>query len=179
MEREQLHALLDRCRDNDRAAQEKVYKHFFLSMFQYARKMVKDDHDAISIINDGFLKAFMNIETFSWQKGAFEAWLRTIITNTAFNHIQKNKRSVPTIQLEEEIHQYINCTATTPKPEFIQSLINNLPPLAKSVLSLNVEGYSHREISTLLSISEMASRWHLSQARKQLKSTLKEMEDRA
>lgn len=179
MEREQLHALLDRCRDNDRAAQEKVYKHFFLAMFHYARKMVKDEHEAISIVNDGFLKAFMNIETFSWQKGAFEAWLRTIITNTAFNHLQKNKRTVPTIHLEEDLHPIASDQTVSAKPEFIQSLINKLPPLAKSVLSLNVEGYTHREISNLLSISEMASRWHLSQARKQLKSTLKEMEDRA
>jgi RNA polymerase sigma-70 factor (ECF subfamily) len=36
-----------------------------------------------------------------------------------------------------------------------------------------IEGYTHKEIGTLLGISEGTSKWHLSEARKQLQQKIK------
>jgi len=39
-----------------------------------------------------------------------------------------------------------------------------------------VDGFSHREVADMLGISEGTSRWHLSDARRQLKQIINPME---
>ena len=47
------------------------------------------------------------------------------------------------------------------------ALVRKLPPATQAVFNLYIiEGYTHREISELLAISEGTSKWHLSEARK-------------
>mgnify|MGYP003575135827 CR=1 FL=1 len=173
VEDEVLQALLQRCQKNDKSAQERVYKLFFMSMLSSIRHKIKDEHDAVSIVNDGFLKAFLHIHTYSLEKGSFDAWLKTIVINTAIDHVKKKKRSISFTSLNDDLPLSDNSHLKVSKPEHLQRLIGHLPPLARIVLSLSVEGYSHREISHLLRISEMASRWHLSEAKRKLKSTLR------
>ena len=59
--------------------------------------------------------------------------------------------------------------------EKILDLIRSLPAATQAVFNLYiVEGYDHKEIAALLNISEGTSRWHLSEARKNLKLQLQE-----
>lgn len=54
------------------------------------------------------------------------------------------------------------------------SLVRSLPPATAAVFNLYViEGYSHKEIGRLLGISDGTSKWHLSEARKQLQQKIK------
>ena len=54
------------------------------------------------------------------------------------------------------------------------SLVRSLPPATAAVFNLYVvEGYNHKEIGSLLGISDGTSKWHLSEARKQLQQKLK------
>jgi RNA polymerase sigma-70 factor (ECF subfamily) len=56
-------------------------------------------------------------------------------------------------------------------------IIRQLPATTRTVFNLYiVDGYAHREIAALLSISEGTSRWHLNDARRQLKMILNLME---
>jgi RNA polymerase sigma factor (sigma-70 family) len=53
--------------------------------------------------------------------------------------------------------------------EEILYFLKQLPEMAATVFNLYViEGYKHKEISQLLNISEGTSKWHLSEAKKQL-----------
>jgi len=48
-------------------------------------------------------------------------------------------------------------------------LVTQLPPATQTVFNLYVvEGYTHKEIGELLGISDGTSKWHLSEARRQL-----------
>jgi RNA polymerase sigma-70 factor (ECF subfamily) len=59
----------------------------------------------------------------------------------------------------------------------IKSAINNLPDNYKRVVQLFLlEGYDHREISDILSISENASRTNLHRGKTILKKTLKHLQ---
>lgn len=173
LEAEQLFEWIEGCRKNDRSCQEKIYKHFYARMYGLVHRYVNDEQEIISIVNDGFLKAFMAIEKYSDELGSFQAWLSKITTNTALDHLRKIERMPLTTEINEEIPLKDNSHLKVIKPEYIQGLIGKLPQLAKSVLSLNMDGYSHKEISMLLNISELSSRWHLSQAKKQLREKLK------
>ena len=51
--------------------------------------------------------------------------------------------------------------------------MNKLPGNTYKVFSLYaIEGYTHKEIGELLSISSGTSKWHLSEARRKLKDLL-------
>jgi RNA polymerase sigma-70 factor (ECF subfamily) len=53
------------------------------------------------------------------------------------------------------------------------NLIKKLPAATQLVFNLyTVEGFSHREITKMLNISEGTSKWHLSEARKQLRESI-------
>ncbi len=173
METEQLFDWIEGCRGNDRSSQEKIYRHFYARMYSLVNRYVQDEQEIISIVNDGFLKAFMAIEKYSSELGTFQAWLSKITTNTALDHLRKKERLPLTTEINEEIPLRDDSHLKVMKPEYLQGLIGKLPQLAKSVLSLNMDGYSHKEISMLLNISELSSRWHLSQAKKQIREKLK------
>ena len=52
-------------------------------------------------------------------------------------------------------------------------LIKQLPPATHAVFVLfALDGYSHKEIATHLGISEGTSKWHLSEARKNLQKKI-------
>lgn len=58
--------------------------------------------------------------------------------------------------------------------EELLKLIRLLPPATAAVFNLYVvEGYNHKEIGSLLQISEGTSKWHLSEARKSLQQKIK------
>jgi RNA polymerase sigma-70 factor (ECF subfamily) len=56
-------------------------------------------------------------------------------------------------------------------------LILQLPVTTRLVFNLySIDGFSHREIASMLGISEGTSRWHLSDARRQLRLIIHLME---
>ena len=53
--------------------------------------------------------------------------------------------------------------------QYLETLLRQLPPMSQKVFNLfAVDGFSHREIAEMLHISEGTSKWHVSQARRQL-----------
>jgi RNA polymerase sigma-70 factor (ECF subfamily) len=57
--------------------------------------------------------------------------------------------------------------------EDLYRLIQKLPASSRSVFNLYViDGYKHKEISELLDISVGTSKWHLSNARKELQELI-------
>ncbi|MEK7253771.1 MAG: sigma-70 family RNA polymerase sigma factor, partial [Bacteroidota bacterium] len=55
--------------------------------------------------------------------------------------------------------------------------IKTLPPVSQKVFNLfAIDGYSHKEISELLGMSEGTSKWHLSHARQRLREMLAKIE---
>jgi RNA polymerase sigma-70 factor (ECF subfamily) len=58
------------------------------------------------------------------------------------------------------------------------ALVKELPVTTGHVFNLYViEGYSHKEIGEMLTMSEGTSKWHLSTARKMLREKLDRLEN--
>lgn len=134
--------------------------------------MTQDEDDLISILNDGFLKLFKYINGYNTEFGAFDGWLHTVIVNTAFDHFKKNKKqfkfSEINVHNEAPDNSYLHVANTNE----IEHLLLKLPATTGKVLEMSIDGFTHKEISLHLAISEISSRWHLSNARKQLKDIL-------
>lgn len=171
LNQEQLTELLIGARQNDRSAQELLYRYYHSHLYQYLRRFSSDEQELVSILNDTFLKAFVHIGRYSPERGSFIGWLKRIATNKAIDHLRQNRKEK---ELQAKLlgaAQEKVCTAPE-SCDYLQQLIHGLPQQPKRVLQLSMEGYSHREIANRLQITEISSRWHLSEARRRLKRLL-------
>lgn len=166
---EDLAALIDGCRRHDRLCQERLYKRYFDNMLDIIRRYTSDQDAAISILNNGFLRAFKKIAQFS-QKGSFEGWLRRIIVHATADYFREHK-----VQLSNDLPENITGPQTEPMEykELLQ-VLERLPNATRVVLNLFIiEGYSHREIAAMLGISTGTSKWHVSEGKRLLKDMLR------
>ena len=172
MRQNELNDIIIACKTNNPIAQERLYKHYFALMFTICKKYSEDQQTIISIINEGFLKIFTHIKSFESDKGNFEGWIKRIVTNTAidFSRAQKNKNQF--IELDEDRHEdkALQHLPDSHTEEEVLHLIKKLPAVTQQVFSMHIfKGYSHKEIAALLDIAESTSRWHVAEARKNLR----------
>lgn len=153
-------------------AQERLYKHYFALMYSICKGYSENQQTIVSLINEGFLKIFMNIGSFDNAKGNFEGWAKKIVTNTAIDHARSQKSRNNFIQLQEDKpgENTLSEKPGTHVEEEVLYLIKKMPTVTQQVFSMHVfKGYSHKEIAEILGIAESTSRWHVSEARKNLK----------
>lgn len=139
-------------------------------------RYTRNEEDAIEVLHNGFLKVYKNIHTYDPAKASLYTWIRKIVVNSAIDFIrQRNKFSV--IELEKAEEPGIDADAVTrlSAQELLQ-LVRQLSPATQTVFNLYVvEGYNHREIGEKIGISEGTSKWHLSEARRQLQALLEKL----
>lgn len=163
--------IVEGCRQRNRKAQEALYKAYYKTMMTLCLRYTKNNDDAVEVLNNGFLKVFQNIQRYESGKGSLYTWIRTIVVNSCLDFIKKRSRYERHQELNDavEVHVPPEAVSRMKAAELLQA-IRSLPPSTTAVFNLYVvEGYGHKEIGLLLSISEGTSKWHLSEARKQLK----------
>jgi RNA polymerase sigma factor (sigma-70 family) len=166
----ELKDLVKLCRDNNSAAQEKLYKLFYGSMMNVCLRYAKNPEDAVEVLNTGFLKVFQNIHQYKGEGELFYAWARKIIVNTALDRIrfEKNRynNTVP-LNINNDSKHIENDALSQLGEEDLIKMIEELPPTSRTVFNLYVfENYTHKEIGEMLNITESTSQWHLLNARR-------------
>lgn len=166
--------LVEKCKANDRAAQLQLYRKYCEGMFAVAMRFVKNEDDAEDVLQEGFIKAFKNIDQFKGEV-TFGAWLKRIVVNKSIDFLKSRKQEI--LPLEESFLKVVdddnwNVSATI-AIEDVKAVIENLESKYKYVLLMFlVEGYDHQEIAQVLNISETASRTRLLRGKEQLKQKL-------
>jgi len=157
--------------ENNRQAQQRIYKRFSPKMLGVCRQYVKDIHKAEDVMITAFMKVFSNLRHFE-QKGSFEGWMRRIMVNECISYIRVQKK-VSFIEDENYFEESFNNIESQFSVEDIQFLIDSLPDGYKIIFNLYaIEGYKHKEISSMLGINEGTSKSQLSHARKILKEQI-------
>ncbi|HEY9168131.1 MAG TPA: RNA polymerase sigma factor [Lutibacter sp.] len=164
--------LLTECKKGNEMYQEKLYKHFYGYALSICRLYTYSDHEAVSILNDSFLKAFSSIQKKGYNNSIpFKNWLRRILINTAIDNYRKNAKHNNYLQIEEAEHLENNTdTINDLTVEDIIKLLDFLPETHRMVFNLyEIQGYNHLEISSKLGISESTSRVFLTRAKRKLR----------
>jgi RNA polymerase sigma-70 factor (ECF subfamily) len=162
------------CVSGKRKAQEQLFKFFSEEMFGVCLYYSKDYTEAEDTLHEGFIKVFLKIEQFQF-KGSLAGWIRRIMVNTALEKYRKNVQMYAIgddIEMENDIEPS-NVLETLSAEELIK-MIHDLTPKYRMVFNLYaVEGYSHKEISLMLGISEGTSKSNLARARNILQQKVK------
>ncbi len=168
------------CALNNRESQKTLYSSFYGYAMSICHRYTALEEDANEILNDGFLKVFVEIYRFKPAYtdtiSSFKGWLRKIMIYTAIDHFRKNHKHSMAKELNET---YMHL----PDPEEdsiskisydeILNAIKFLTPGYRTVLNLFIiEGFSHEEIAKELGISVGTSKSNLAKARKQLQKIL-------
>lgn len=167
-----LEEIIRACAENDRIGQEQLYRLYFSAMVSMCRKYMTNEEDILSVVNDGFLKVFINL-TKSPVLTNVEGWIRRIIYNTMIDFHRSLKSYKSNVSLVDTIFDSAISQSPDENTDYIFRLIDKLPEITKKVFTkYAIEGYSHREISEHLNIRENTSKWHLFEARKKLREWL-------
>jgi RNA polymerase sigma factor (sigma-70 family) len=164
--------LVTLCAANDRFAQEALYRCFFPEMLRMCQRYTRDDDTAIEIVNNGFLRVFKKIHTFSF-KGSLEGWIRRLVYHSMADYYRENAKYLHFLVLEDHDQSVPENSHDPFYEEDILKAVKMLPPTSQEVFRLYaIEGYSHAEIAQYLHMSEGTSKWHLSTARQKLRELL-------
>lgn len=172
----ELQELIEGCIRNERSAQEKLYRLFYPRMMAMIRRYIDEEQQAEEVLNNGYLRAFQKIAQYTFQ-GSFEGWLRKIVFHAVSDYVKQNARYSEKIMLVEK-DQYVHKDhADKLYYNQLLALVQELPDATRAVFNMYVmEGFSHKEISKMLGISEGTSKWHLSEGRRVLKDKIEKMQ---
>lgn len=180
--KEQLKAIIDGCLQNDRRSQEQLFKLFYSKMLPVCIRYVNDRDTAQEVLQEGFIKIFEKLGAFD-HKGSFEGWIRRIVANTAIDAIRKSKKDpyrtdndndfkigAEDLMVDREEMETLDL-----KAQVAMEAVQKLSPAYRAVFNLYVlEEYSHKEIGTILGISEGTSKSNLAKAKMNLQKILSE-----
>jgi len=171
---ESLNHIIRECLDGKEKAQAVLYHKFAGRMFAVCLQYAGDYEDAKDVLQEGFIRVFQNLHQYQ-RKGSFEGWIRRIMINTALEKYRDKYYLNRVDNQDEKIEEGMDDEVLEDlSAQDLMKMIQELSPKYRMVFNLYaIEGYSHKEISALLNISEGTSKSNLSRARAILKGKLK------
>ncbi len=175
VEQAELDKIIAGCKQGKLKWQGALYKLYAEKMFGVCRYYSKDYTEAEDVLHEGFIKVFKKINQYEG-KGVFEGWMRRVFVNTALERYRKQNILYPVEDYQEFIENTDDYTAVEQiTTKDLYGIIQELPPKYKMVFNLYaIEGYQHKEIAEMLSISEGTSKSNLARARTILQRKVKE-----
>lgn len=167
---ENLQDIINGCRKSKRKSQHDLYKLYYAYGMSIGIRYVKNEDDAIHVLNDSFMKVYRRISKYD-SKYDFKPWFRKIVVNTAIDHIKKQKSMHMKSQIEdaEYISTREDILSRIGYKELIK-LVQSLSTAYRTVFNMYViDGFKHEEIAKSLNISVGTSKSNLSKARAQLR----------
>ncbi len=170
-----------KAKEGNRKAFEKLVLKYQKNIYFMVRKMIVDHSDANDIVQDTFVKAYLNLHRFDEQY-PFYPWLHRIAINTTLNFQTKISRVKETFtNLEDNKVRQLALNNENPLEEIIESEMKEkvtealqlLPFDQRMIFILRTsEELSYQEISDRLNISIGTVMSRLSRARSKLKNLL-------
>ncbi|MEJ2883879.1 RNA polymerase sigma factor [Pedobacter sp. GR22-6] len=172
-----LEEVIAGCLRNDNKSKELIYKSFYGYLMGVILRYVHDRNDSEELVNDSFIKIFKSIAQFSFPKEevelqkAFRGWIARISSRTAIDFLRTSRTYLSVDDLAEEQQPITQFNAISQlNVQDIFKLLKALPEMHRLVFNMyEVEGFSHDEISKMLSIPESSSRVYLTRAKNKLR----------
>ena len=161
--------LIIACKKMHRDAQRQVYELMGPKLYRTCKRYLKKEEEIEEVLADAFYTIFTKLDQLK-EVGAFEAWARKITVNQCLHQLKRNVNF--NLYLEDtKLHlQPESLPETQLEEEDLLNLLNFIPEGCKTIFNLfAIEGYGHKEIASMLNISEGTSKSQLNVAKTKLK----------
>jgi RNA polymerase sigma-70 factor (ECF subfamily) len=143
-----------------------------------AKWLLRNEQDAQDVVQEAFLRAFKSFGGFHGSNG--RAWLLTIVRNTSYTLLKKNRTADLTTTFDEEIHtpghEFVSPAMILERiedAELIREAMDELPAEFREILTLrHQEDLSYKEIADVAQIPPGTVMSRLARARAKLKERL-------
>ncbi len=183
--------LVKKAKGGDEKAYKKLVDKYERALYFHILKMVKDREQVEDLVQEAFVKAFDNLNTYSTNY-AFSTWLYRIATNNTIDYLRKKKLKTLSIdkpmktkdgememQLPDESASTDRDIIKKQRKEIVQNAIDDLPKKYRKVIELrHMEEKSYKEISDILDKPLGTVKAHIFRARELLYKALKDKRHR-
>lgn len=159
-------------------------------LYFHVLKMVKDPEQVEDLVQEAFMKAFNNIQSYNTNY-AFSTWLYRITTNHTIDYLRKRKLKTTSIhnpirtkdgEIEIEISSENETDRLIIRKErkaIIHEAIRNLPKKYRQVIEMrHLDEMSYDEIAEELDLPLGTVKAHIFRAREMLYKALKDKQDK-
>jgi RNA polymerase sigma-70 factor (ECF subfamily) len=143
-------------------------------LYRLARRLVPQQADALDLVQETFLRAAAAPRSIPPGARSEEAWLVRVLINLRRDEWRK--------QAVRKRHQHELPNAMAPvhledalvARALVWHALDQLPPRRRAIVVMHeLEGLAHADIASLLGITVITVRWHLSRGRRELARRLR------
>lgn len=163
--------IVEKVRTHDRDLYSVIIERYKNNLLRYATNLIHDEDKASHIVQDSFVKAYINLNGFNTKK-KFSSWIYRIVHNEAMNLVKKYQKEVSMpddfdFESEEDITKDFEQKETV---LYVEKCLNSIPLIYSEPLSLYyLDEKSYEEISDILRIPMGTVAIRMSRAKKLMK----------
>jgi len=162
-----LDTLIPLCLTRDRNAQKQLYESYKDNLYTIAYRLTDDTALASDVLQETFIEAFRSLANLREHK-YFHSWVKQILVRKTYRLMNKEKKNESIDNISDVRHR------DTSDIEYIEQAIQKLPAKSRTVfVMMEIEGFSHKEISETMDISVGTSKSQLNYAKTKLRQLLK------
>ncbi|KKR05448.1 MAG: ECF subfamily RNA polymerase sigma factor, RNA polymerase sigma-70 factor, ECF subfamily [Candidatus Peregrinibacteria bacterium GW2011_GWC2_39_14] len=164
--------IVEKVRSVDQEFYVVIMERYQNKLLRYAMNITGDEDTAVDVIQESFIKAFINLKSFDLKK-KFSSWIYRIVHNEAMNSVKKYLKETPfpdhiDSQSDEDLEDDFKQKETVAK---VKKCLKKIPLLYSEPLSLYfIEEKSYEEISDILRIPMGTVAIRINRAKKLMKN---------
>jgi RNA polymerase sigma-70 factor (ECF subfamily) len=194
-EREADRLLVERARGGDHGAFRQLYDKYHKRAFSVAYGVLKNRHDALDVVQEGFVKVHRHLGNFEGTS-SFYTWLYRIVMNLAIDSLRRRKTSRP-VEYDDAIRRdsdggggddtiLARMLDSNPRKAAIRrelvakidAALAELPDYHREVILLReIDGMSYEEMAEVLDVPKGTIMSRLFHARKKMQAALADYVD--
>jgi RNA polymerase sigma-70 factor (ECF subfamily) len=165
--------------ERDESAYKTLFFHFYKPLFRFAYSFTKSKESAEEIVSDVMMKIW-SMKAELAEINNLKVYLFRAIKNTSINYLSKTSNSTSwdiehiNAELYLDLYTPEDFTICEELRKRIQTAIKELPPKCQMVYKLvREDGFSYKEVASILEISENTVDRHLNNALHKLINAVK------
>ena len=166
--------LVKGCIKGNRRYQELLYLKFCRKMMGVCYRYSRSKEESEDILQEAFIRVFSRLHQFRFE-GSLEGWIRKVVLSTVYDNFRKKNFLI--VLSDFYSYEEIPVTSDFMSEVDFEELVNaikELSPGYRTVFNMYaVEGYTHKEIASILGISTGTSKSQYFNARRILQNKLK------
>lgn len=168
----ELNQIINGCKKNDRKCQKAFVDQFSPYLFGVCRRYVSDTAKAKDCLQDSLVHILSNINKYE-DKGSFKSWAARVTATQCLQLIRREKKHITFDISENEEPAEEESISDRLEVEDVLAFLETIPEKYRIAVNMYIiEGYSHKEISEYLDITESSSRSLVARARKMIVAAL-------
>lgn len=164
----EIREIIKHCKSGNQVAQGILFNNYYGQMYNLSMRILANHHDVEDVLINSFTRVFDNIHRFEYRgDNSLNKWIKTIVINESIRAVNaKNPIHYDQDLPEKEMDTAYNLDYDSIDADLVYFIIESMPAGYRMVFNLfAIEGYSHKEISEMLNITENTSKSQLRKAR--------------